>query len=86
MVGVASVGKGATIREFNKKNHYNDWQFVYDPSTDRGVLLTTPNQPVLRAAQVVDQENDQGSFRAFRANSAHTNPADGAQIESPTSQ
>jgi hypothetical protein len=85
MVGVASVSKAATIREFSKKNHYNDWQFVYDPSTDRGVLLTTPNQPVLRAAQLADQQNDQSVFRALRAN-AHTNPADGVQSESPTSQ
>lgn len=86
MVGVASASKRVTIREFNKKNHYNDWQFVYDPSTDRGILLSTPNQPALRPAQLAEGQNEQSSFHAFGANSGHTNPANGAQIESPTSQ
>jgi type II secretory pathway pseudopilin PulG len=48
IVGVVSTSKGKTIREFNKKNHYNDWQFIYDPSTDRGGLLNTPAQPALQ--------------------------------------
>ncbi len=48
IVGVASKSKEKTIREFNKKNHYNDWQFIYDPSTDRGGLLNTPAQPALQ--------------------------------------
>jgi type II secretory pathway pseudopilin PulG len=86
MVGVASVSKTVTIREFNKKNHYNDWQFVYDPSTDRGVLLTTPNQPALRAARLVDGQNEESSLRSLGANAAQRNPANGAQLESPTSQ
>jgi type II secretory pathway pseudopilin PulG len=47
IVGVASLSKDKTIREFNKKNHYNQWQFIYDPTTDRGGLLMTPNQPPL---------------------------------------
>jgi len=45
IVGVASLSKAKTIREYNKKNHYNQWQFIYDPSMDRGGLLTTPFQP-----------------------------------------
>ncbi len=48
IVGVASVSKKNTIREFNKKKKYNEWQFVYDPTTDRGGLITTPNQPNLQ--------------------------------------
>jgi len=48
IVGVASFSKGKTIREFNKKNHYNQWQFIYDPSVDRGGLLSTPFQPPLQ--------------------------------------
>jgi type II secretory pathway pseudopilin PulG len=47
IVGVVSLSKARTIREFNKKNHYNQWQFIYDPTTDRGGLLMTPNQPPL---------------------------------------
>jgi hypothetical protein len=50
IVGVASKSKDKTIREFNKKNHYNDWQFIYDPNTDRGGLLNTPAQPPLQGA------------------------------------
>jgi len=47
IVGVASISKDRTIREFNKKNRYNQWQFIYDPTSDRGGLLMTPNQPPL---------------------------------------
>jgi type II secretory pathway pseudopilin PulG len=50
IVGVASKSKDKTIREFNKKNHYHDWQFIYDPNTDRGGLLNTPAQPPLQGA------------------------------------
>ncbi len=47
IVGVASISKQSTIRVFNKKKKYNEWQFVYDPSTDRGGIITTPYQPAL---------------------------------------
>lgn len=50
IVGVVSTSEKETIREFNKKNHYNDWQFIYDPGTDRGGLLNTPAQPPLQNA------------------------------------
>lgn len=50
VVGVASISKDKSIRIFNKKDHYYQWQFIYDPSTDRGGLLTTPNQPSLQGA------------------------------------
>jgi len=48
IVGVASSSKKETIREFNHKKKYNEWQFIYDPATDRGGLLMTPNQPGLQ--------------------------------------
>jgi type II secretory pathway pseudopilin PulG len=48
IVGVASTSKERTIREFDKKKKYNEWQFVYDPSLDRGFLITTPYQPQLQ--------------------------------------
>jgi type II secretory pathway pseudopilin PulG len=64
IVGVASASKAKSIREFNKKDHYNQWQFIYDPTTDRGGLLTTPNQPPLQgsmqnAQQQTGQQNGQ---------------------------
>jgi len=39
VVGVASTSKKQSIKELNKKNHYNDWEFVYDPQLD---LTTAP--------------------------------------------
>ena len=48
IVGVVSTNKKDTIREFNHKKKYNEWQFIYDPGTDRGGLLRTPNQPPLQ--------------------------------------
>jgi len=59
IVGVASTSKKKSIREFNKKDHYNQWQFIYDPSTDRGGLLTTPNQPPLQNAVQIQQQPGQ---------------------------
>ncbi len=44
ILGVASLSKATTIREYNKKNHYNDWIFIYDPTSDRGGLLVGPWQ------------------------------------------
>jgi type II secretory pathway pseudopilin PulG len=60
IVGVASASKDKTVREFNKKDHYNQWQFIYDPTSDRGGLLMTPNQPPLQGAtQNLQQQNGQ---------------------------
>jgi len=59
IIGVASFSKAKTIREFNKINHYNQWQFIYEPSTDSGGLLMTPNQPPLQGAAQNLQQNGQ---------------------------
>lgn len=48
IVGVASISKAPTIREFDKKKKYNEWQFIYDPNLDRGLLITTPYQPQMQ--------------------------------------
>ena len=48
MIGVVSTSHNESIREFNHKNHYYQWQFVYDPTTDRGGLLNAPLQPPLQ--------------------------------------
>jgi type II secretory pathway pseudopilin PulG len=34
VVGVASTSKKQSIKELNTKNHYNDWEFVFDPRLD----------------------------------------------------
>jgi type II secretory pathway pseudopilin PulG len=40
--GVASTSKTKSIREFNRKNHYNEWLFFYDPQYDRGYEIKGP--------------------------------------------
>ena len=60
VIGVASYSKSKSIRVFNKKDHYDQWQFVYDPSTDSG-LMKGPNQPLLKGtANVQPLEVGQG--------------------------
>jgi len=61
IVGVASISHKETIREFHGQNRYNQWLFIYNPSTDRVGILTTPDQPLFRAAQTGAQENKQES-------------------------
>jgi type II secretory pathway pseudopilin PulG len=42
IIGVASVSEKQGLHEFNEKTHYNEWYFVYDPTTDRGGLINGP--------------------------------------------
>ncbi len=68
IVGVASLSKDNTIREFNHKKKYKDWVFVYDPAMDRGGIITTPYQPQLQGfgQQGIQNLNGQsGSSGAF---------------------
>jgi type II secretory pathway pseudopilin PulG len=55
ILGVASLSKEKSIRVFNKKDHYNQWQFIYDPTLDTGGLITTPFQPGMQSAGVMQQ-------------------------------
>jgi hypothetical protein len=65
IVGVASISNGQTIREFHGQNRYNQWLFIYNPSTDRNGILTTPDQPLLnRTAQTAAQGNGQETEQA----------------------
>jgi hypothetical protein len=71
MIGVASYSKHKSIRVFNKKDHYNQWQFVYDPSTDSGIM-TGPNQPLLKGA--VNTAPPQPAQGPTQASGTGTNP------------
>jgi len=55
ILGVASLSKEKSIRVFSKKDHYNQWQFIYDPTLDGGGLITTPFQPGMQSAGVMQQ-------------------------------
>jgi type II secretory pathway pseudopilin PulG len=46
IVGVVSTSKMVGVREYDKKKKYSEWQFVYDPTLDRGMLITAPYQPM----------------------------------------
>jgi type II secretory pathway pseudopilin PulG len=59
IVGVASISKKTGFHEFNHKKKYNEWQFIYDPGTDRGGLITTPNQPTLQGFGSAGMNNTQ---------------------------
>jgi type II secretory pathway pseudopilin PulG len=48
IVGVASVSKAESIRVYNKKNHYHEWLFAYNPQMDRGGLPKGPYEPSLQ--------------------------------------
>ena len=61
IVGVTSYSKESGFREFNHKKKYNEWQFVYDPATDRGGLITTPNQPALALPGFGNQQQLNGA-------------------------
>jgi len=68
IMGVASRSKARTIREFNGKNHYNDWLFFYDPGYDRGLAINGPTsqtvpslKPLNGASSVPGQAQPQSS-------------------------
>jgi len=60
ILGVASLSKQKAIREFNHKNHYKDWFFIYDPKSDVGGLLTGPIQPDLNRSMGLGQPANAG--------------------------
>lgn len=89
IVGVASLNKTATIREFNKKNHYDKWQFIYDPASDRGGLLMTPNQPAIQGATPVNAMNGQQGQQqpqGFGQNGPAVTPTQQPQPQAPEQQ
>jgi type II secretory pathway pseudopilin PulG len=56
--GVASPSRATTIREFNHKNHYNQWLFFYDPALDRGFPIKGPSTPFVPAAPATQPSSD----------------------------
>jgi type II secretory pathway pseudopilin PulG len=84
MVGVASTSKEKSIRIFNKKEHYNEWQFVYDPSSDRGGLLATPNQPGLQGTPGALQPGGTAVAPGTNGGGAPGQPGTGLQPTPPS--
>jgi type II secretory pathway pseudopilin PulG len=53
--GVVSKSKARSIREFDHKDHYNDWLFFYDPRVDRGYEIKGPTSLNLPAFAIRGQ-------------------------------
>ena len=83
IVGVVSLNKDKTIREFNKKNHYNQWQFIYDPMMDRGGLLMTPNQPPLMGATGQNQNQQNNNQNGMPGQMNNSMPMNGPGTVAP---
>lgn len=84
IIGVVSTSKAQSIREFNHKDHYNEWQFIYDPTTDRGGLLNTPNQPPLVGVMPNAQTNPTNAPGGFNAPPGGFGSGAGSMGPSPT--
>ncbi len=96
ILGVASTSKAKTIREYNKKNHYNDWLFMYDPTSDRGGPLgsllvgpwQTPSMSTIPGANPIGQPM-QGTQPGSSGNSGFgqsNSPFGGSQFGQPPPQ
>jgi type II secretory pathway pseudopilin PulG len=67
ILGVESLNKDSTIREYNKKKHYNEWWFIYDANSDRGTgQITGPYQTPVQTTNLNGQQNNNtGSPNGF---------------------
>ncbi len=88
IIGVASVSKKQSIKEFNDKDHYNDWFFVYDlrleQSGGTGTTVAAPRAGLSDANGQSGQGQSSGS--SFGGSSFGSNPQPGAPqpIGTPT--
>jgi len=90
IVGVASLSKDPTIRIYNKKKTYNEWQFIYNPMMDQvNVLLRGPYQPTtVGGAQIGTpagqmNQSGQGAFGQQQTGSGQQPSGFGQQQNSP---
>ncbi len=88
ILGVASTSKEKSIRVFNQEDHYNQWQFIYDPTQDRGGLITTPYQPSLQLgglnSSVAGQQGNQSTSGTNNGGFGMQNPMQGPQMPPDT--
>jgi len=55
--GVVSKSKARTIREFDHREHYNEWLFFYDPNYDRGMEIKGPTSLIPTASLLPKEDN-----------------------------
>jgi type II secretory pathway pseudopilin PulG len=77
IVGVVSISKKDGIREFDHKKKYDQWQFVYDPATDRGGLIKGPNQtlPMFAVKSLQPGQNGQPGQPGYSNSSPFGSPS-----------
>lgn len=82
IIGVASTSKKQAIKEFNDKDHYNDWFFVYDLRLEQaggtGVTVAAPR------AGVDTSGGQQGQQQQNGTPAPGTGPQGGPPSGSPT--
>jgi type II secretory pathway pseudopilin PulG len=80
IIGVASVNKGQAIKEFNDKDHYDEWYFVYDlrleQSGGSGITIAEPRGAGSASGSAAGSGGSP-------AGSAPQNPPSGAQPAPP---
>ncbi len=65
IAGVASVSTDQSIRVYNKKDHYNDWLFAYNPAGDRGGLPKGPYDPSQALANQMQMQGLQNGINGL---------------------
>jgi type II secretory pathway pseudopilin PulG len=64
IIGVASKSTARSIREFDRKNHYNDWLFFYDPTYYRSQRINGPTSLTLPTATALNGATGQNQSQA----------------------
>lgn len=63
IIGVVSKSTARSIREFDKKNHYNDWLFFYLPSYNTGRRINGPTPLTLPPAAALNGTGGQNQVQ-----------------------
>lgn len=74
IIGVVSTSSKKTIREFNRKNRYNQWFFFYDPTFDRGFDMPGPTPLVRPPANLQQPANSANQPTQFTGGSQQSSP------------
>jgi type II secretory pathway pseudopilin PulG len=86
IIGVASVSKGKSIKEFNDKDHYNDWLFVYDLRLEQsgGTGVTVASPMAANSAGTANSSATPGNANSSNPAGANgtQNPANGQPLPS----
>ncbi len=82
IIGVASTSDKKSLHVFNEKDHYKDWEFIYDPTQDRGGLIQGP----YNGAQMLGGGNIPGAVAPGLLNPGQANPGQPQPFGQPIGQ